>query len=101
MYKFTHNNINFEIDVDGYVPDPEGNGAILAKTFYGFSDDLIAKVKQDKLRNDRSALLSQTDWWASSDRVMSQEQIDYRQALRDITENYSDVSNVQWPVKPT
>jgi len=31
---------------------------------------------------------------------MSAEQIAYRQALRDITETYTSLDDVVWPVKP-
>lgn len=100
MYKFQHDGINFEIDVDGYVPDPEGGEPILAKTFYGFPDSLIAQVKKDSLREARSQLLAETDWWANSDVEMTDERRAYRQALRDITDNYSSLDDVVWPEKP-
>lgn len=49
------------------------------------------------LRND---LLAETDWWATSDRTMTAEQIAYRQALRDITDQAGYPDNVTWPTKP-
>ena len=52
------------------------------------------------LRAERNRRLAETDWWAVSDRTMTQEQIDYRQALRDITENYASLDEVIWPTKP-
>ena len=52
------------------------------------------------LREERNRLIAETDWWASSDLTMTQEQIDYRQALRDITNTYSSLDDVIWPVKP-
>ena len=54
----------------------------------------------EDLRFVRNAKLAETDWWALSDRTMTQEQIDYRQALRDITNTYSSLDDVIWPVKP-
>jgi len=53
-----------------------------------------------QLRTKRNQLIAETDWWASSDLTMTQEQIAYRQALRDITNSYSSLDNVVWPVKP-
>lgn len=53
-----------------------------------------------KLRSVRDSKLSQTDWWAGSDLTMTQAQTDYRQALRDITNTYSDLNTVVWPTKP-
>lgn len=52
------------------------------------------------LRGKRDVLLQNTDVWALSDRTMTQAQIDYRQALRDITDSYSSLDNVVWPTKP-
>ena len=52
------------------------------------------------LRIHRNKLLSETDWWAVGDRTMTQEQTDYRQALRDITDTYSSLEDVVWPDKP-
>ena len=42
----------------------------------------------DELRALRDEELVRTDPWAMSDRTMSQEQIDYRQFLRDLPGNY-------------
>lgn len=51
-------------------------------------------------RRKRDELLAETDWWASSDRTITQAQIDYRQALRDITSQAGFPNNVTWPTKP-
>ena len=61
-----------------------------------------------RLRSDRNILLKETDWWASTDLEMTQEQKDYRQALRDLPSNTSNpkidengqLTNVTWPIKP-
>lgn len=56
---------------------------------------------KNELRIKRNQLLSETDHWAYQDTPdMSQEQIEYRQALRDITNTYSSLIDVVWPVKP-
>ena len=52
------------------------------------------------LREERDRRITETDWWASSDLTMTHAQIDYRQALRDITDNYSSLDTVVWPTKP-
>jgi|14BtaG_2_1085337.scaffolds.fasta_scaffold03956_3 hypothetical protein len=54
----------------------------------------------EELRKERNSLLSETDWWASSDLTMTDAQTAYRQALRDITDNATSLSNVTWPTKP-
>ena len=53
-------------------------------------------------RNYRDRLMSETDWWASSDRTMSDEETAYRQALRDITThaNWPHLQDDDWPTKP-
>tara|TARA_X000001382_G_scaffold120487_1_gene102057 strand:- start:329 stop:823 length:495 start_codon:yes stop_codon:yes gene_type:complete len=53
-------------------------------------------------RSQRDKLLTETDWWAVSDRTMTSEQTTYRQALRNIT-THSDWPHLQeddWPTKP-
>ena len=52
------------------------------------------------LRLKRDFKLSETDWWAVSDRTMSDAQKDYRKALRDLPANTSDPKNPTWPNKP-
>ena len=64
-------------------------------------DELVAAEPLRLLRVERNRRLASTDWWASSDLTMTQEQIAYRQALRDITENYTSLDDVVWPVEPS
>ena len=59
------------------------------------------------LREERNRRIAETDWWAMSDRTISQEQKDYRQALRDLPSTASptldendQLTNVTWPTKP-
>lgn len=58
------------------------------------------RIRDEDIRNKRDVLLAETDWWANSDRTMTQAQIDYRQALRDITSQAGFPENVTWPTKP-
>jgi hypothetical protein len=56
-----------------------------------------------QLRQQRDRLLAATDYRALSDQNMSQEWADYRQQLRDITqdlETVEDVNGVIWPDQP-
>jgi hypothetical protein len=46
--------------------------------------ETFLEVSWEQLRSNRDAELVQTDPWALSDRTMSQEQIDYREFLRDL-----------------
>ena len=62
---------------------------------------------EEWMRSDRNLLLAETDWWAGSDLTMTQEQKDYRQALRDIPSTQSPridskgrLIDITWPIKP-
>ena len=52
------------------------------------------------LRVERNNRLAETDYLALSDQTMSSDMTTYRQALRDITDNYSNLDDVVWPEKP-
>ncbi len=54
----------------------------------------------DEARAKRNELLAETDWWATSDRTMTQQEIDYRQALRDLPQQDGWSFNITWPTKP-
>ena len=57
----------------------------------------------NSLREERNNLLKETDWWASSDLTITDEQKTYRQELRDITEGLTtieEVEAVEFPTKP-
>ena len=56
-----------------------------------------------KLRDERTRLLSATDFYALSDVTMSEDMTTYRQNLRDLPSGLStvdDVNNVTYPIKP-
>jgi len=55
------------------------------------------------LRDDRTRLLAETDFYALSDVTMSEAMTTYRQALRDLPSGLStveDVNNATYPTKP-
>lgn len=60
----------------------------------------VVLTKEEEMRMQRHMLLSQTDWWAVSDRTMTPDQSAYRQALRDITAQPGFPDDVVWPTKP-
>ena len=63
--------------------------------------ELVNAMNLESLRYERNQLLANTDHWDASDTpAMSQAQIDYRQALRDITNTYTSLDTVVWPTKP-
>jgi len=55
---------------------------------------------QQYIRAKRNGLLSETDWMALSDVIMSAAWVAYRQGLRDVTEQAGFPYEVIWPVKP-
>lgn len=80
--------------------DPDDWGDVSWGTVKIKLGDLNAAEPLKLLREERNRRLAETDWWASSDLTMTQAQIDYRQALRDITDTYQSLDTVVWPVKP-
>ena len=64
------------------------------------SDQYDAARPLKNLREERDKRLTETDWWATSDRTMTAEQTAYRQALRDLPANTTDPANPVWPTKP-
>ena len=66
--------------------------------------ELQAAEPLRQLRQQRNQLLQQSDWMAVADRTMTQAQIDYRQALRDLPatadpqlDENGNLTNVTWP----
>jgi DNA polymerase III alpha subunit len=71
---------------------------------YAELNRLIQAEPLRQLREKRNQLLAQSDWMAVSDRTMTQAQIDYRQALRDLPatadpqlDENGNLTNVTWP----
>jgi hypothetical protein len=62
--------------------------------------ELVNAEPMRLLRVERDKRLADTDWWAMSDRTMTDAQTTYRQALRDIPASYSSLDDVVWPTKP-
>jgi len=61
----------------------------------------MTNEEHEKLvRKHRNILLAETDWWAVQDRTMTQAEIDYRQALRDVPAQAGFPENITWPTKP-
>ena len=69
--------------------------------------ELQAAEPMRLLREQRDRLIASTDWWVLPDRTPTQAQIDYRQALRDITtqtpslDENGNLTGITWPNPPT
>ena len=59
----------------------------------------LTKNKWREVRSERDRLLADTDWRATSDRTLTDNWRDYRQALRDIP-TQTDPYNITWPTEP-
>jgi hypothetical protein len=67
----------------------------------GCTEEAVPSTSEDEqARSVRNNLLTETDWWATSDRTMTAEQTAYRQALRDITDQAGFPEDITWPTKP-
>lgn len=62
--------------------------------------NLSEEDAKNAVRSERNNLLSETDWVALSDVVMSSEMTAYRQSLRDIPQQQGFPFSVVWPTKP-
>ncbi len=90
-----------KLALDGIVHiNPDGEFAFNDTYNVCNSDDIVFLI----LRSKRNELLQQSDWMAVADRTMTQAQIDYRQALRDLPETADpqldengNLTNVTWP----
>ncbi|MEM5511875.1 tail fiber assembly protein [Pseudoalteromonas sp. AS84] len=77
------------------------------------SSDLITEVQKVELqksvdrlclRKKRNALISKYDWTQMPDAPLTQEQkvvwSEYRQALRDLPQQFENIHDAVWPVAP-
>ena len=93
------------IDDAAGVFDSDGNEVLIDELLVNTKlAELKAAEPMRLLRQQRNQLLAQSDWMALSDRVMTQAQIDYRQALRDLPatadpqlDENGNLTNVTWP----
>lgn len=91
-----------EVNQDGVVIQPAQEKMCFHEPDYGIptNDQKMAFV-----RYQRDELIADTDWTQVPDAQLSEskriEFAEYRQALRDIPQAYSNPDDVVWPVKPT
>ena len=69
---------------------------------FEISEEEIAADNLRVLRDMRDQKLAETDWSQGADvpDALKTKYITYRQALRDITKNYTSWVDVVWPTKP-
>lgn len=79
---------------------PENNNLKMVDGIVVVDTERENSEKLEKLRVERTKRLVDTDNWVLPDRTPTQAQLDYRQALRDITDTYSSLEDAVFPVKP-
>lgn len=82
------------------LSDNPDNWGVSWTTVSAKKTELDAAEPLKLLRAERNRRLTETDWWVLPDRNATQAQLDYRQALRDITNTYTSLDDVVWPTKP-
>ena len=106
IYKYEFNGQTYTVCPDDKALTTDANGEMVVgedtyQTVLGMTDEEAAGCHAEGLLNQlrckRNYILQETDWWAMSDLTMTAEQTAYRQALRDITDNYSSLDDVVWP----
>ena len=96
----THPNVVTVDDTAGAF-DADGNQVVLDESLVSAKQaELEAAIPMKLLRTERNQRLANTDWWVMPDRTATQAQLDYRQALRDITDTYTSLDDVVWPEEP-
>ena len=85
--------------VDVYV---EGGKAYNCKVETCTEEEKNAAIASQwqNIRQDRDERLKETDWRATSDRTLTDNWRDYRQALRDVP-TQADPFNITWPNPPS
>lgn len=109
QYQFVARNGVVQDDNDNWVEAWE------IRDMFSDDDELGTKAEQEtayqteldndaarRNRSNRNNLLTETDWWAVSDRTMTSEQTTYRAALRDLPthSNWPHLEDDDWPTKP-
>lgn len=102
------------IPTDGIALTPEEHMFLLEEQALGKEivvvDGEVSAIERilvanwDGIRRTRNRLIAATDWTQLSDSPLDEAGKlawqTYRQALRDITESYSDPNEVVWPTEP-
>jgi len=83
--------IGWLYDGKNFAPDPE---------LERLKEEIRIENLKNEIRQLRDSLLAATDFWLLPDRTVTQAQLDYRQALRDIPQQEGFPENVIWPEKP-
>ena len=100
----THPNV-VSIDDTAGAFDVDGNAVVIDESLVKAEVSRLQEEQPKKeVRTTRDRLLTETDWVVVKHNELGtpipQEWLDYRQALRDITEQSGFPDNVEWPQEP-
>ena len=100
--------VNLNTDIDVILDIIERDAAVIIDDVLTKKIELQNAEPMRLLREERNLRIVETDWWMLSDNTATQEQKDYRQALRDLPsttepklDENGNLTNVTWPTKPT
>jgi ribosomal protein S12 methylthiotransferase accessory factor YcaO len=100
---FTLRGMKMVVALDSMCPNGDDLATLVPITeYYQMTDQEIADANLEMIRNERDALLAETDWVSGEDvpQGIKDTYFPYRQALRDITDTYTVYADVVWPTKP-
>lgn len=99
---FTLRDMKIINGLDSLVPSDTPGEFVPLREYYSMTAEEISSANMELIRNDRNALLAETDWVSGEDvpQTIKDAWFPYRQALRDITNTYTIYSEVVWPTKP-
>ena len=94
-----------QMDPLGLVPSLENQEVLVPLyTILGMTKEeaiaISSPFRLKQLRKERDKLIAETDWWVLSDRTPTDAQLQYRQELRDITNDYDCEVEITFPTKP-
>lgn len=94
-----------QLDPLALVPDaPKSENMVPLYALLGMTQEAALAIstpwRLKQVRQERDRLIAETDWWVLPDRNPTPEQLAYRQALRDITNNFDPLAEIEFPPKP-
>jgi hypothetical protein len=101
-YSNPENTVILDEETHRFIPTDSNNADYAQILELGLSiDDYVAPEKTwPEIRGQRDALLHDSDWMAMADRTLTDAQAQYRQALRDVPQDFSNPAAVVWPTPP-
>lgn len=103
-YTWSNDNQTHQMDPLSIVKSPDSEDQVPLYTIFNMSKtkalDISTPWRLLQLRKTRDVMIAETDWWVLPDRTPTPAQLAYRQALRDITENFDPEKEIIFPEKP-